>query len=101
MMAVLWACGGMGGAPCQPSAASSGSSFRCTTTITPPPHFHATYGDDEALIDLESLGVLAGYLPQRALRLVRLWARQHRDELRVDWDLARRDEALRQIKPLM
>ena len=33
-----------------------------------PPHFHARYGDDEASIDVETLSVLAGALPQRALR---------------------------------
>jgi len=65
-----------------------------------PPHFHASYGGAEALIEIESLDVLAGNLPRRELRLVRTWARQHREELRLDWDLARRAEALRQINPL-
>jgi hypothetical protein len=35
-----------------------------------PPHFHARYGDDEALIQISPLGVLKGRLPQRALSLV-------------------------------
>jgi Domain of unknown function (DUF4160) len=34
------------------------------------PHFHATYGGDEASIDIESLAVLAGNLPPRAKRLI-------------------------------
>src|ERR1051325_7792336 len=35
-----------------------------------PPHFHAAYGDDEAAIRIESVGLLAGDLPPRALALV-------------------------------
>jgi Domain of unknown function (DUF4160) len=37
------------------------------------PHFHARYADGEASIEIETLGVLAGGLPQRALRLVKEW----------------------------
>ncbi len=44
------------------------------------PHFHATYGRDEASVDLESLAVLAGELPPRALRLVVDWASEHQAE---------------------
>jgi len=31
-----------------------------------PPHFHVEYGDDEALIDIETLRVLRGRIPRRA-----------------------------------
>lgn len=64
------------------------------------PHFHAHYGDDEASIDLESLAVLAGELPSRAARLVAEWAKAHQEELRENWERARRHEPLRQIEPL-
>lgn len=47
----------------------------------PPRHFHAIYGDDEALIDIQSLSVLAGHLPRRAAALVLEWAGLHQDEL--------------------
>jgi Domain of unknown function (DUF4160) len=36
-----------------------------------PPHFHAIYGEHEATVVIETLEVLGGYLPTRALRLVR------------------------------
>jgi hypothetical protein len=36
----------------------------------PPPHFHATYGEHEALVRIEPLGVIAGTLPPRAMGLV-------------------------------
>jgi hypothetical protein len=64
------------------------------------PHFHARYADDEASIEIETLSVLAGELPQRALRLVRDWAEEHRDELYENWARARRHETLQRIEPL-
>ena len=64
------------------------------------PHFHATHGGDEASIDLGTLTVLAGRLPPRALRLVVEWATEHHDELRDNWDRARRHAPLRPIEPL-
>ena len=64
------------------------------------PHFHARYGDDEASIEIETLGVLAGALPQRALRLVKEWGLEHRDELRDNWGRARRHDPLQRIEPL-
>jgi Domain of unknown function (DUF4160) len=64
------------------------------------PHFHATYGGDEASIDIESLAVLAGHLPPRAKRLVSEWARAHQVELRENWSRARAHQPLRPIDPL-
>ncbi len=65
-----------------------------------PPHFHALYGDDEALIDIRSLRVLAGRLPLRALDLTRQWASAHQAELLVDWDLCRDLRMPNPIDPL-
>ena len=39
-----------------------------------PPHIHARYGEFEATIEIESLRVLKGELPGRALNLVSEWA---------------------------
>jgi hypothetical protein len=44
----------------------------------PPPHFHAYYGDDSAIIENDSLGVREGGLPKRALAMVLEWALEHR-----------------------
>ena len=65
-----------------------------------PPHFHAVYGGDEALIEIESLAVYRGELPQRALAMALEWAALHREELRRDWDLARRGRPPEPIAPL-
>jgi hypothetical protein len=35
----------------------------------PPPHFHAVYGGDVAKIEIDSLTVIDGRLPPRALTL--------------------------------
>ncbi len=64
------------------------------------PHFHARYGEDEASIAIESIEVLAGALPPRALRLVTDWASGHQTELLENWGRARRHEQLRRIEPL-
>jgi hypothetical protein len=64
------------------------------------PHFHARYRENEASLTIETVEVLAGELPPRALRLVRDWASDHQQELRENWDRARRHEPLRRIEPL-
>lgn len=64
------------------------------------PHFHATYGEDEASIDVESLAVIAGALPPRARRLVAEWARAHQVELHENWVRARDHQPLQSIEPL-
>jgi hypothetical protein len=66
----------------------------------PPPHFHAQYGEHLAQIELESLRILNGSLPPRALRLVREWAREHPQELADNWERAQALEALVPIEPL-
>lgn len=65
-----------------------------------PPHFHAEYSAHEALIMIETLEVLRGNLPRRALALVLEWAAAHRNELREDWDRARSGRTLAPIPPL-
>ena len=65
-----------------------------------PPHFHARYGEAKAEIEIQTLTVLAGKLPPRALGLVIEWASQHQEELLMDWELARQHQQLKAIKPL-
>jgi hypothetical protein len=38
-----------------------------------PPHFHAVYGDEDVLIMIDSLAVLAGHLSPRVMGLVIEW----------------------------
>ena len=53
-----------------------------------PPHFHVEYQGHQALMTIETGEVLAGSLPNKAIRLVREWAREHQDELLANWQLA-------------
>ena len=51
-----------------------------------PPHFHASYGGEDAIYSINELKLLDGHLPRRADRMVREWAEQHQDELRKMWE---------------
>ncbi|HEX9236675.1 MAG TPA: DUF4160 domain-containing protein [Actinomycetota bacterium] len=44
--------------------------------------------------------VIAGSLSHRALALVTEWTGLHQEELRANWERARRDEPLQPIEPL-
>jgi hypothetical protein len=66
----------------------------------PPPHFHALYAEHEALIDIQTLGVIEGGMPRRALALVLEWAAEHRTELMEDWELCARRQMPNKIDPL-
>jgi hypothetical protein len=66
----------------------------------PPPHFHVRYGQQKALIAIETLSILEGTLKPRTLGLVIEWASQHQSELMRDWELARQNVPLENIDPL-
>lgn len=65
-----------------------------------PPHFHAFYAGEQALIDITTLSVFAGRLSPRALGLVIEWANLHQKELLADWHRAEAQESLEKIDPL-
>lgn len=65
-----------------------------------PAHFHAYYGEYNAVVEIETLRVREGRLPRRALGLVVEWAIEHREELLEDWRLAQAHQPLRKVAPL-
>jgi hypothetical protein len=65
-----------------------------------PPHFHALYGEYEALIDIRTLDIIKGNLPRRAMAMVLEWAAQHRSELMEDWELCQAKQLPKTITPL-
>jgi hypothetical protein len=65
-----------------------------------PPHFHATYAEHEALVDIRTLRIIRGDLPRRAMALTLEWAGVHRDELLKDWELCATNRAPNKIAPL-
>ncbi|MEP6520043.1 DUF4160 domain-containing protein [Microcoleus vaginatus] len=66
----------------------------------PPPHFHARYNEQKAIIDIETLSILEGKLSPRILGLVVEWAALHQTELMQNWQLARLQIPLEPIAPL-
>lgn len=65
-----------------------------------PPHFHARYGEQRAIIGIDTLTVLTGRLAPRVLGLVMEWAALHQEDLREDWRLTQEQAPLRPIPPL-
>jgi len=65
-----------------------------------PPHFHAEYGEFEAVYAIDTLDILRGNLPRRAHGMVVEWTLVHRAELRANWDRAREQRPLERIEPL-
>ena len=66
-----------------------------------PPHFHANYAGNKALIDIQGGYVIRGALPSRQLKYVLAWAEMHQDELMQNWELACSAQPLNKIDPLM
>ncbi len=66
-----------------------------------PPHFHAKYGEYRASFSIEELKIIEGNMPKRIISLVLEWAFDHRAELIEDWELAKRNEQLKSIEPLV
>jgi hypothetical protein len=62
----------------------------------PPPHFHAIYGEYNALISIESLEIIEGDLPSRAQKLVWEWASLYQQDLLQMWNT----QEFRKLPPL-
>ena len=63
-------------------------------------HFHAIYGQYEAVIGIDPIVMLDGRLPRRVQSLVFEWAAIYQNELRWNWESARNGEPLQSIAPL-
>lgn len=61
-----------------------------------PPHIHAIYNKEIALIDIQTLNVIEGNLPQRVLKLVKEWIKIHKQEIKKMWI----SQNLKKIEPL-
>jgi hypothetical protein len=63
------------------------------------PHFHAFYGDYEAVFGLDG-EIIAGSFPHRQSAYVKAWSLLHEDDLAADWKLAVNGEETFRIEPL-
>ncbi len=66
-----------------------------------PAHFHAIYGDSEAIFSIDDLRIIEGKLPGRVAGLVLEWATLHKKELEKDWELCKKYQPLNKINPLV
>ncbi len=64
------------------------------------PHFHAAYAGSRVSVAIETLEILAGYLPGKELAMVRGWAYEHRAELLQAWEELKLGQLPRKIAPL-
>jgi hypothetical protein len=51
-----------------------------------PPLFHAVYGEYNGIIDINTLELIEGDLPPRALELIKEWASLYKNELAHIWE---------------
>ena len=65
-----------------------------------PAHFHVSYAGQKALIAIETLALIEGSLPPRAMGLVIEWATIHHEELIVAFRQASAMEHPQKIAPL-
>lgn len=65
-----------------------------------PPHFHAKFSGQEALVEIETTSVLKGAIQSNKLKLVLAWAELHKSELYNGWNQAKNLELPAKINPL-
>ncbi len=65
-----------------------------------PPHFHAVYNEYKASIFIDTLGLMEGKLPSKAMSLVVEWAQEHQKELLENWESIKETGDYKKIKPL-
>jgi hypothetical protein len=63
-----------------------------------PPHIHAEYQGQEALIEIKTGILMQGKLPKKALKIIRDWAEEHQEELLENWEKAVNLELPKRIK---
>ena len=61
-----------------------------------PPHIHAVYGEYVGVVDVQTIALIEGDLPAKALAMVQEWTRLHSAELLVMW----RTQEFKQLPPL-
>ena len=61
-----------------------------------PPHIHALYGEDMAGVMIQTGEILEGYLPPKAMAMVREWIGLYQRELMHMWET----QEFQQLDPL-
>jgi hypothetical protein len=50
-----------------------------------PPHLHVLMAEYGCVLSLDTLEITAGFIPKQTYEVVRVWARDHMDELQSIW----------------
>ena len=66
-----------------------------------PPHLHAEYSGNKAIFDFKGNIIKGDLLSKTATKLIREWIDLYQVELMKDWTLARKNEEMQKIKPLV
>jgi hypothetical protein len=66
-----------------------------------PPHFHAEYGENKILVDINNGVVIKGIFPLKQLKLVLAWCEIHKDELLENWEKGKEHLEFNKINPLV
>lgn len=61
-----------------------------------PPHIHFLYGERNGVIDLQTLSLMEGDLPSKALSMALEWTRKYQNDLLNMWQT----QQFRQLPPL-
>lgn len=64
-------------------------------------HFHVRYNEYQGVFSIQTLELLEGTLPKRIISLVLEWAFDHKEELLKNWNLAKEQQPLDKIDPLV
>ena len=65
-----------------------------------PPHFVAKYNGHEAVVDINTFGIIEGSLPSMAVGFVAEWAAENQDLLREAWKQASMNKPISKIPVL-
>ena len=66
----------------------------------PPSHFHAEYGEYEAIFSIEDGQMLDGELPKTAKKLIKKWYKLQKERILKVWEQIQNDEVFEKVPPL-
>ena len=66
----------------------------------PPEHFHAEYGEYEAVFSIKDGEMIQGKLPKTAKKLVKKWYELQQDKILEAWEHIQNDELFDKVPPL-
>ena len=66
----------------------------------PPSHFHAEYGEYEAVFSISTGETINGKLPNTAKKLVQKWHKLQKDKIVEAWEHIQNDEVFEKVPPL-